>query len=100
MLIHLDRFFLDEKDLFVFGYLFFLIILAVLKISIAPFSLSSLFILGFFLILTRSLISQQKFDTYFFIVLLGFLFSLFLSPYGLAIYLVLAVFVYKKTNLI
>jgi len=68
--------------------------------AIPSFIIGELFVLGFFLILTRSLISQQKFDTYFFIVLLGFLFSLFLSPYGLAIYLVLAVFVYKKTNLI
>jgi len=100
MLIHLGRFFLDEKDLFVALYLVFLLVLKIMNISTEPFRWSSLFVCGLFLVFTRSLISQTKFNSYLYIALSGVLFSLFLSPYGLTIYLFLAIIIYTKTNLI
>mgnify|MGYP001124504910 CR=1 FL=1 len=100
MLVHLGRFFLDEKDLFVVLYLIFLLVLKIFNISTAPFHWSSLFVCGLFLVFTRGIINRAKFNSYFYITLSGILFSLFLSPYGLAIYLFLAIIIYTKTNLV
>jgi len=100
MLIRLNRFFFDEKDIFIFLYLVFLLVLKILNISTAPFRWSSLFTCGLFLVFTRGLISNLKFNSYFYIAVSGIIFSLFLSPYSLAIYFFITTIIYKKTNLI
>jgi predicted membrane protein len=100
MLIRIDRFFFDEKDIFVFLFGVFLILSFILKIPTYPFRFSSLIVVFLFLLVTRSLISQAKFNSYLYIALSGLLFSLFLSPYGLAIYFFIAIIIYNKTNLI
>ncbi|OGK25861.1 hypothetical protein A3C28_02685 [Candidatus Roizmanbacteria bacterium RIFCSPHIGHO2_02_FULL_39_9] len=100
MQIKLDRFILDEKDFFIFFMGLFLLAAFILRVSIAPFRLESLVVVFLFLLVTRSLISSLKFTSYFYIAFLGFLFSLFLSPYGLALYFLIAMIIYRKTNLI
>jgi len=100
MQIRLSRFFLDEKDLFVISYWLLVISLGILKISVFPFRYSSLVVVLVFLTVTRSLVSNLKFNSYFFIILSGLVFSMVLSPYGLAIYLLIAILLYTKTNLI
>jgi hypothetical protein len=100
MIFRLDRFFLDEKDLFVAGYLLLVLMAGIFKISVEPFRYGSLIVVLLFLLITRSLVSQMKFNSYFMIALSGLLFSLFLSPYGLAIYLFVAMVIYTKTNLL
>jgi len=100
MLFHFNRFFLDEKDLFVMGYVLSVIGMGIFKISVFPFRFASLIVVLFFLLITRSLVSNLKFNSYFFIILSGLLFSMWLSPYGVAIYLFIAILLYTKTNLI
>lgn len=100
MQIRLNRFFLDEKDLFVALFGVFLVIAWLIQLPVSPFRFSSLVTVFIFLVFTRSLISQLKFTSYLYIALSGLLFSMILSPYGLVIYLVIAVFLYTKTNLI
>jgi len=100
MIFRLDRFFFDEKDIFVFIFGLFLLVAKLISLSVLPFRFSSLVVIFLFLVLSRSLISQLKFNSYLYIVLAGFLFSLFLSPYGLAIYFFVAIVLYTKTNLV
>ncbi len=100
MQIRLDRFFLDEKDLFIAGFLIFLVAAFVLKIPTYPFRFESLIVVLIFLLVTRSLVSSLRFNSYLFIVLFGLVFSMVLSPYGLAIYFLIAIVLYTKTNLI
>lgn len=96
MMFRIDRFFLDEKDLFV--GLFFVVLLATffLNVPLAPFRRESLTVLFLFLVITRSMITQSGLTAYLEITLFGLLFSLFLSPYGVAIYLVIAAVAYRK----
>jgi len=100
MIFRFDRFFLDEKDLFVMGYGLLVMGAGIFRISVEPFRYGSLIVVLLFLLITRSLVSQMKFNSYFVIAASGLLFSLFLSPYGLAIYLFLAMVIYTKTNLL
>lgn len=100
MLFKLDRFFLDERDLFTFFFGLFLLAAGFFKIPLAPFRFPSLVVLFVFLLVTRTMVSSLKFRSYFFIALSGLLFCLFLSPYGLMVYLFVAIIIYTKTNLI
>ncbi len=100
MLIKLDRFFLDERDLFIFAFGIFLVAAGYLRIPVMPFRFESLVVVFLFLLITRSMVNSLKFKSYFFIGLSGLLFSLFLSPYGLMIYFFVAMVLYVKTNLI
>lgn len=100
MQFRLDRFFLDEKDLFVVLFGIFLVAVYLLGISVSPFRFESLLVVFLFLLTTRSMINSLKFFTYFIIAILGLVFSVFLSPYGLLIYFVGALILYRKTNLI
>lgn len=100
MQIQLNRFFLDEKDLFVAFFGLFLIAVCLLKISVLPFRFESLIVVFLFLLTTRSMISSLKFFNYLVVSILGLIFSTFLSPYGLLIYFFVAILLYKKTNLI
>ena len=96
MIFRIDRFFLDEKDLFVFLFGIFLVASYFFKIPVLPFRFESLVVLFVFLIITRSMVSPMRFGAYFLITLLGVIFSLALSPYGLAIYLFIAMIIYLK----
>lgn len=96
MIFRLDRFFFDEKDIFIGVLGVFLLVSLFLGFDLAPFRRESLLVLFVFLAVTRSLISQQKMTGYAAIALAGILFSLFISPYGLAIYLFIATIVYIK----
>lgn len=96
MIFRINRFFLDEKDLFIALFAVILVISFLINFPLAPFRRESLVVLFFFLVLTRSLISQAGLTPYMGIALAGLLFSLFLSPYGLAIYLFVATLAYRK----
>lgn len=100
MQIRLSRFFLDEKDLFVFALGVFILASFIFKIPISPFRLDSLVIVFLFLLVTRSLVSNLRFMSYLMVALLGLVFSTFLSPYGLLIFFVIAILLYTKTNLL
>lgn len=100
MNFRIDRFLLDEKDLFVALFGLFLIVMYLLKISVYPFRFASLVVVFLFLLTTRSLVNNLKFTAYLMIALSGLVFSTFLSPYGLLVYFLLAMILYKKTNLI
>ncbi len=100
MLLRLDRFFFDEKDVFTALFGLFLLLSYIFHISLSPFRTESLLVVFLFLIITRTVVSTRKFNSYFFLVLTSLLFCLFLSPYGLAIYLLIAFILYTKTNLI
>lgn len=98
MIFRLDRFFFDEKDLFTFFFGIFLLVAAFLDFPVEPFRQGSLVVLFLFLAVTRSIVHSVRYEGYLYITLLGLLFSLFLSPYGLAIYLFVATFIYTKTQ--
>jgi len=96
MIFRLDRFFLDEKDIFTFLFGVFLIAVYFLNIPVAPFRFASLVVLFIFLVIMRSLKSSISYRGYVMIALFGFVFATFLSPYGLAIYLLIASIIYAK----
>lgn len=100
MIFRLDRFFLDEKDIFTALFGVFLAVSYIMQFSLLPFRRESLLVIFLFLLITRTMVSSLKFNSYFFLVLTGLLFCLFLSPYGLAIYLFIAIIIYTKTSLI
>jgi len=98
MLIQLNRFFFDEKDIFTFFFGVFIVVSYLFQFSLLPFRRESLIVVFLFLIVVRSISSSLKFNGYFFITLTGLLLSMFLSPYGLAIYLFCALLFYTKTQ--
>lgn len=98
MIFRLDRFFFDEKDVATLLFGVFLVVSFFLKIPLAPFRFDSLVILFLYLVLTRSMKSSMTFEGYFLLSIIGLLFSLFLSPYGLAIYLFIATLIYVKSK--
>jgi len=85
-----DRFFLDEKDLFVFGLGVFLLFAWIFKMSVFPFRFSSLLVVFLFLIFTRSKIPYQRFDGYLYLSLIGLVLSLVFSPYSVGLFLFLS----------
>jgi len=95
-MFRLDRFFLDEKDIFTFLFGLFLVAAHFLSIPIVPFRFGSLVVLFLFLVITRSMKNSVTYRGYVVIALLGFIFATFLSPYGLGIYLFLASIIYTK----
>jgi len=96
MIFRLDRFFFDEKDVFVFLFGLFLLAASVLDISIFPFRMGSLLVLFLYLVLTRSIKNSQAHQGYLVITLIGFILSLTLSPYGVGIFLLLTTLLYMK----
>lgn len=100
MQIRLDRFFLDEKDLFAAFFGVFLLAVYFFKVAVTPFRFESLLVIFLFLLTTRSMVSSLKYFNYVMIAVLGLIFSTFLSPYGLLIYFLMALILYKKTNLV
>lgn len=91
---------LGEKDIFVLVFGVFLLIIKLIGFPTAPFRLESLLVVFLFLLTTRSLIEGIKFFPYLMIAIVGLVLSTFLSPYGLLIFYLIALLVYKKTNLL
>ena len=100
MQIRLNRFFLDEKDLFVWTLGLVYLLSAVLRIPLAPFRPESLLVVFLFLLVTRSMVDSLRFGSYLAIAIIGLAASVFLSPYGLVIYFLVAFLLYKKTHLL
>ncbi len=100
MNLNFSKFSLTEKDLFVFVFGAFILVSQFLNFSISPFRFDSLIVVFLFLLLTRSLIESNKFGIYFAIAIIGLVLSTFLSPYGLLIFYTIALFLYKKANLL
>lgn len=99
-MLRFSKFFIDERDLFIPLLGIFIIIAYLLNLPIAPFKFGSLIVVFLFLILTRSLVTGPKFFSYLFLAVIGLALSAFLSPYGLLLYFLIALFLYVKTNLI
>jgi len=97
MIFRFDRFFLDEKDLFIFFFGVFVLISMFMNWTLLPFRMDSLFVLFLYLIVTRSIMNGRRFEPYFYITLIGAFLSLVLSPYGLALFLSLAFFIFSRT---
>jgi len=96
MIFRLDRFFFDEKDIFTFFLGIFVVAAIVFDFPIEPFGQDSLILLIVFMYIARTLVSSIRYEGFMYLTFLGLLFSLFLSPYGLAIYLFLAMVIYTK----
>lgn len=96
MIFRLDRFFFDEKDIATWLFGLFLLVSTYFGIPVAPFRFASLVVLFVFLLVTRSLKNSVSYNGYFILTLSGILFSLALSPYGLAIYLFIGSVIYLK----
>lgn len=100
MKFNLSQFNINEKDLFVIIFGIFLAGAYIIKFPVAPFRFESLVVVFLFLLTTRSLIESNKFIAYLIIAIFGLVFSTFLSPYGLLIYFLIAIFLYKKLQLL
>jgi len=100
MNINFNRFSFNEKDWFVVIFGIFLMIVFIFKIPVAPFRFESLIVVFLFLLTTRPLIEGIKFFPYLMIAVIGLALSTFLSPYGLLIFYIIALILYKKTNLL
>lgn len=98
MIFRVDRFFFDEKDIFTFIFGVFLVLSHFLSIPLSPFKFGSLVVLFVYLLVTRSIRSSMRYEGYFLIALLGLFFSLFLSPYGVGIYLIISTFIYSLSK--
>ena len=92
----INSLFREEKDLFILVFGFFLLIVFFFHISVLPFRFNSLVVFFLYLLLTRSLIDDFKYRSYMIISLIGLGLSALLSPYGVAVFLCIAMIVYKK----
>lgn len=90
----------DEKDIFVLAFGLFILVSKFLNFSVSPFRLESLIVVFLFLLTTRGIVESIKFFPYLMIGVIGLALSMFLSPYGLLIFYITALILYKKTNLL
>jgi hypothetical protein len=91
---------LSEKDIFVIIFGVFILVCKFLNFSVSPFRLESLIVVFLFLLTTRGIVESIKFFPYLMIAVIGLVLSTFLSPYGLLIFYIVALVIYKKTNLL
>jgi len=97
MQVRINRFFFDGKDIFIVIFGLFLLLHYYFQLHFIAFlQYQSLIVLFFFLLTIRTLATQTKLSEYLAIVLSGILFSFFLSPIGIFIYLLSAVLLYTK----
>lgn len=99
MMIRIDRFFFDEKDVFLALFGVFILAFYLLGLDTAPFKKESLLVLYVFLAVTRTTVSQAKINVYMIAVFVGLLVSLVLSPYGVALYAALSFILITRTSL-
>lgn len=98
MNIRFFRFFLDEKDIFLFIFIAIVVLSFIFNFSLEPFNQRSLIVVSLFALFTRSFVSSILYQKYFFIMLIGLFLSLFFSPYTVGLYLTIALIWYSKTS--
>jgi len=99
MLFRIQNFVFDEKDVFIVLFFVFLILASVLQIPLQPFRFDSLIVTALFLFITRIVTGQVTISIYLIVTFVGLLLSMVLSPYGLAIFYAIGLFLYTKRNL-
>jgi hypothetical protein len=98
MMFRIQNFVFDEKDVFIVLFFVFLVIAFVLKIPLEPFRFSSLMVTVVYLLTTRIILGQINVSMYLFVTFIGLLLSMILSPYGLAIFYAVGLFLYTRRN--
>lgn len=99
MLLRISNFVFDEKDFFLVLSGVFLGVSAFFHIPVEPFRFPSLVVLYVFLLVTRVLVSRIPLWVYTALTLSALLLSMYLSPYGLGIYLLVVIVLYTKRSL-
>jgi hypothetical protein len=98
MLFRIRSFVFDEKDIFILLFFVFLALASVLHIPLQPFRFDSLVVTAFFLLITRVVSGQITISIYLMVTFIGLLLSMVLSPYGLAIFYAVGLFLYTRRN--
>ncbi len=98
MMFRIQNFVFDEKDVFIVLFFVFLVIAFALKIPLEPFRFSSLMVTALYLLTTRIILGQINVSMYLFVTFIGLLLSMILSPYGLAIFYAVGLFLYTRRN--
>lgn len=98
MMFRIQNFVFDEKDVFIVLFFIFLVIAFVLKMPLEPFRFSSLIVTVVYLLTTRIILGQINVSMYLFVTFIGLLLSMILSPYGLAIFYAVGLFIYTRRN--
>lgn len=100
MMIRIRNLVFDEKDVFVLVLVAVPFVAHLTSTPLAPFRLESLVVTGVFMLLNRILIPQANLTAYLITVIVGLLLSLTLSPYGLAIFYAVGIFLYARRTLV
>lgn len=98
MMWRFRNFVFDEKDLFILLFFVFLVVAAIVHIPLSPFRLDSLVVTAVYMLMTRIVVGQISVTTYLFVTFVGLLLSMMLSPYGLAIFYAVGLFLYTRHN--
>ncbi len=98
MMWRFRNFVFDEKDLFILLFFVFLVVAAIVHIPLSPFRLDSLVVTAVYMLVTRIVVGQISVTTYLFVTFVGLLLSMMLSPYGLAIFYAVGLFLYTRHN--
>lgn len=99
MIFRLRHLIFDEKDVFIVLFFVFLIVAHLLQMPLVPFRFDALVTTGLYLVVTRLIASQISISLYAFILIVGLVASLFLSPYSLAIFYAVGIFLYTRKAL-
>lgn len=99
MLFRIRHLIFDEKDVFIVLYFVFLMVAHIAHIPLMPFRFDALVTTGIFLVTTRLIAAQINMSLYSFILIVGLLASLFLSPYSLAIFYAIGIFLFIRKAL-
>lgn len=98
MMLRIQNLVFDEKDVFILLFFVFLIVAFLLKVPLLPFRFDSLVVTAIYLLITRIIMGQINTQMYLFVTFVGLLFSIILSPYGLAIFYTIGLFLYTRRN--
>lgn len=98
-MFRIKNFVFDEKDVFILLFFVFLIAASLLNIPLTPFRFDSLVVTAVYILTTRIITGQINTQMYLFVTLVGLLLSMILSPYGLAIFYAVGLFLYTRRNI-
>ena len=98
MIFRLRNFIFDEKDIFILILVALMVIAGVMHIPLEPFRYSSLVVTVVYLLATRIMLGQINLQVYLAVTFTGLLLSMLLSPYGLAIFYAVGLFLYTRSN--
>ena len=98
MMFRIQNFVFDEKDVFIVLFFVVLVVAFLLKIPLEPFRFSSLIVTAVYLFITRIILGQINISMYLFVTFVGLLLSMILSPYGLAVFYAVGLFLYTRRN--